>query len=201
MFVAESIGRILRTSCISYLPHLVALPTHIPFAFLQKETSCELSLENEIANDDAYDISDRLVIRMTALLGKAVSPISSSGWDPKAFPLRQARTWPEDRSSDRWCHGEVHYMTSRPSCQCHESANFSRSIERRRPCYRLASRVLSFPCVLIAIRTRYRKNFRSERHENRAVCAPRFTRPPQFVNGLTIDISVQRRNISRWRKR
>jgi len=29
-----------RVSCISYLPHLVAKPTHIPFAFLQKETRC-----------------------------------------------------------------------------------------------------------------------------------------------------------------
>lgn len=50
VFAAESVGRNLRVNCILYLPHLVALPTHIPFAFLQEMTSCELSLENEIAN-------------------------------------------------------------------------------------------------------------------------------------------------------
>jgi len=66
--------------------------------------------------------------------------------DVFSFGRKQGRDRKIDRTNN-------HCSTSRLSCQCHESANFSRSIIRYRPCYQLVSRAL-ITCVLTVIERR-----------------------------------------------
>lgn len=107
------------------------------FLFLREKTS------QRHESSSARRIDGRSILALQR--GKRFADRRHFRLDPR-LPFSQARTRPEDRSGDRR-HGEVHYTTSRPSRQCHESANFSRSIERRRPCYR---GLFHFHCVLMA---------------------------------------------------